>query len=249
MEVPPFQVKIGVVYPEERKTRGRGHRDFFFDFFNENRGKVLEKSISSKKAYLKIKPLPREGRPKDFTGLVGEFSVIGGLSTRNLKVGDTTTLTVSIEGQGLTESLGKYSPTFPSHIKIYEDKPTNEQKYELRRGLLSKRVHKFALVPTKTGTIDLQKITLSYFSPQKQKYVKVQVPLGKITVSPSSDSEKRVVVGPGSSGKGSLKSKVTTLNQDLIDIHRQLSENSKPLTPSELLQFVSIALGVFLYIF
>jgi len=57
-------------------------------------------SVSGAGLELSIQPLPEEGRPLEFTGAVGRFSVRAEAEPRDLELGQSLKLTFCIEGQG-----------------------------------------------------------------------------------------------------------------------------------------------------
>ena len=93
IELPPFRLRLSLVQPAPRQRR---IDDFFDDFFNSARGRIVQKVVASRKDVLNIKALPEEGKPENFKGIVGEFTLTHSLSSRSLKVGDTTTLTLPL---------------------------------------------------------------------------------------------------------------------------------------------------------
>ena len=73
--------------------------DSFFDnFFSNARQKPL--TLHTDGATVKIKPLPTQGRPADFSGAVGQFEVSNEVSAKNGTTGDPLTLKIKIEGRG-----------------------------------------------------------------------------------------------------------------------------------------------------
>jgi hypothetical protein len=67
----------------------------FFDF-----GSVKRYTIKSKSVGVKVKELPIENRPQNFSGAVGNFNFSSKISDTEIKVGDSFTYTLEIRGTG-----------------------------------------------------------------------------------------------------------------------------------------------------
>ena len=85
-------------------TRKRS-RDPFDDFFGGDfsfgpRKRAVTKKyvVPSNSLDLTVKPLPEQGRPADFSGLVGKYSVTASAAPTDVYVGDPITLTVRVTG-------------------------------------------------------------------------------------------------------------------------------------------------------
>jgi hypothetical protein len=62
---------------------------------------VLDKIvIPSNKFSLVIKDLPETGKPQNYSGLIGDYSVRAGAAPVDVRVGDPITLTITLEGDG-----------------------------------------------------------------------------------------------------------------------------------------------------
>lgn len=214
LEVPPFKVRVAI--PSERRHRRGSPFDGFFGGFMG--ADLQEKTIASQPGHLQVKQLPAAGKPKDFRGIVGEFGVQADLSRTELTAGDTTTLSVTISGAGSLEPLGLIELQLPDGVKSYQDKPEIVEKPNARSGLVSKRVYKWALVPQKSGQIDLGDFKLPYFDPATQKYRTATTKLGQLEVAPGKAAEIAVARSPDLPGNG--QTNVSTLGSDLVDIYR-----------------------------
>jgi hypothetical protein len=76
----------------------RRSRSMFDDFFSTSRYQYQRFSAESKPLSLKVQPLPADGRPADFYGLVGRYTISAEASPVNVNVGDPITLTVRVGG-------------------------------------------------------------------------------------------------------------------------------------------------------
>lgn len=216
LEIPPFRVKAAMLLPTKKRRRSRGFDSFFDDFFS--RGQVTEKMVSSKAAELKVRDIPQIGRPKNYNGLVGVFRVLSHLNPKSLKAGDTSTLTVSVDGVGALDAFHSLDVDFGADLRVYPDKPELEEQASASHGLESKRTFKLALVPAKEGDYDLGSIEIPYFDYKEKAFKTLKTDLGTLTVrggTPVSVSSAQTLPPLSTAAKS-----VQTLGSDLVDIHR-----------------------------
>ena len=89
--------------------RAPARRDPFSDFFNDDffnmnmlgrsRRVYRTAAVPSNALRLQVKPLPEQGRPPGFSGLVGDFSLAASADPVTAKVGDPITLTIQVAGE------------------------------------------------------------------------------------------------------------------------------------------------------
>ena len=199
-------------------------RRSFLDMMDSfGRQHTVTKSLGVSEEILTVKSLPTEGRPKNFSGLTGEFSLSSKLSTSSLSQGETATLTVEISGYGYLG--GMKTPDLPvsDGFKVYPDKPEMTENVDLKTGLFSKRVLRYALVPLNSGVTSLGELKLGVFNPKKKEYEVLSTALGELSVQASKEEKAHIATPPEqSNGKPSEapRQKVSALGTDLIDIYR-----------------------------
>ena len=226
-EVPPFVVRAMIPEEDRRSFGGMG---FFDDFFSK--ANTVPKVFKSPAVKLNIKPLPNP-KPKRFSSLVGNFKMNASLSESRVKVGDTVTLTVSIEGQGSLEGLDEKTLgiKLDESIKVYPDKPSfsrNDGTF-----ISETKVFKFALVPTKAGTFNIDDIKLNVFVPKLGDYTDLVAQVGQISVEENPDANLATGTDRDESSKSikpSSKEDVKYLSQDIRDIKRKNDSSCDELT-------------------
>jgi hypothetical protein len=204
-----------------RPSRGGVFDDFFANSMMSS-GQIIQKTVRGQPKEITIQKLPDQGRPKGFSGLVGQFEISGGLSAKKLKVGDTVTLTVNIEGQG---SLNPWRGIeFPENqqYKVYPDKPEMTQTADRIKGLYSKRALRFAMVPVVNGPVDFGTVSISYFDPLQEKYKNLVLKLGEIQVHGASSAGAQ-----GSSGTSLARRVVQVGGEDYLPAKRNLKTEGR----------------------
>lgn len=208
--------RLEALIPDPRA--GQNQRRDPFPFFN--RTSRVRKVVVSPQKQIVVKPLPTKGRPSDYSGLVGQFRLSKSLTSDSPRVGDTTTLTLIVEGEGTVKGMKDPDLAFDQRLKIYKDKPIAEEQVDRDRGVFAKKTFKYALVPTSPGEVDLGVARLSVFNPLKHTYETLEVTLGTIMVKGKKAQPAASVAEGGDEVK---KQQVKELSQDVFDIKRTLS--------------------------
>lgn len=160
--------------PDQQRSRRRrgGFPGSFFDddFFDSDPfgmfGSYREVTVASDEITLEVQPLPSEGRPDDFTGIVGQLRVKAAVSTSEATVGEPILLDLALSGApSLTEAkLPNLSalPELASHFKVSGDDPPLEKDGQV----VFQRTLR-AIVP---GDLAIPAIPFSYFDPKAREY-------------------------------------------------------------------------------
>lgn len=211
----PYKISLQVIV---QNNRNRNQHDFF-EMFNSNR-RAIQKTISAEAQTLEVKPLPLQGKPAGYQGVVGEFQLQAELNQNHLKASETATLTLTVTGKGLLDNLDPPELQVPADIKVYQDKPEISEKADPVNGVISTKTFKYALVPTKAGSYPLGTIQVPIFHITQNAYRTLQSQLPTLEVS-ASDEKKIVIDSTTHQVTGSeAKQDVRALGQDLVDIHR-----------------------------
>jgi hypothetical protein len=209
------------------QSPGRSRRiDPFFNdpFFNQ--GKRKRKILRSKPIVLSVRPLPKEGKPTDFSGLVGQFTLDAALSKKEVKVGDTTTLTITIEGNGNVRSTLLPDIDNNHKIKTYDDTPS--YKHSVKNGqLIGLKTFTRAIVPLISGEISLSELKISYFDPLTARYNFARVPELAVHTLPRDEKEEPLHLAKPL--ESDSKQEIKVLGKDLMPIYMKLDalENQK----------------------
>ncbi len=165
----------------QRRSRSRS---FFDDLLGPT--DLQEKRLRSESQTLKVLPLPTAGRRKDYSGLVGAFKLSGDLNPRESKVGDTLNLSLILEGQG--SSSGMADPTLPFDTKlakVYKDKADYHEELDAARGIDSTKTFRYAIVPERSGPLNLGQVTIQVFNPLLAIYEDLKFDMGTVQIEAS----------------------------------------------------------------
>jgi hypothetical protein len=178
----------------------RRSRDIFDDFFSDPFGRTVSKPVKSKPVNVKVLPLPEEGKPPDFSGIVGQFKIIGTVDKSGVKTNEAVSFKVKIEGKGNIRTLPEPKVVFPSDFESYPPKVTENID---RKGLAvsGSKTYEYVLVPRIPGIQKIKPVRLSTFNPETKKYttlltdeIIIDVAKGKdvLTVAPTGLSKEEV---------------------------------------------------------
>jgi hypothetical protein len=210
LEIPASKVSCQVV------VRQRSRRRSIFDDFL-GRTTTQPKVVRSLPISVEVRPLPPP--PAGYSGLVGRFDLQAQLSKRALKVGESTTLTMTVSGTGNPQMISE--PRLPNldRFKIYDDKPEGTVD---RSGsqLSGHKSFTKALVPLEPGRLQIPPIALTFFEPSEGSYVTSRSPAFTLDVSPADGKEELRLTESMAPSTGKVA--VRILADDILPIHRGL---------------------------
>ena len=213
--IEPAQLQCNIM----RRSRPGQMSSPFDDFFG--RVQVEPRILQSEPLSLTVKPLPPPPPSTTFSGLVGQFKLGTKIERKQFSVGDSVTLTLTIEGNGNLMDAPNLWPQAPAAFKQYHDSPSDEIRLT-PDGYEGKKQFKTALVPVKAGDFVLPKVTLTYFDIQKKAYqtlatepLALKVEPAKTTSRPASEIKSETPAG--------AKSEVIFTGRDILPLKEDLN--------------------------
>lgn len=238
-EIPSAMLDLDL-YQRTRSNR----RGFFNDPFFGQGIRSEHKVLRSKALSVEILALPKKNKPVDFKNIIGQFNIQANLGKKDLEVGDTTTLTITVSGKGNIRGVTFPEPDLNRQFKVYPDQPEFKQTVAENQ-ITGEKIFKFALVPLQAGAVTLPAFTLDYFDPETKDYRQVKTRPITLTVHPSSAEETLNHVQSSSTNSTLTKPEIEILARDILPLHTQLNDfqnfNSK-IGVYTLIGFVSPAL-------
>lgn len=216
----------------KRRKPSRNSFDSFFDdsFF----GGVAREPVvlQTEPIAVTVQKLPENPFETRFSGLVGQFQVEADIDNRNLKTGDSTTLTVSITGSGNLMDAERPEMEIPDAFKVYEDAPEAEITPG-DNGYSGHKTFRTALVAVTPGRFELPPGKLVYFDPQAEKYRRIATGAFGLTVG-SADEPADLNVAMPAAGKTEArgnKQAVEFTGRDILALKEDLDAltSQKPL--------------------
>jgi len=182
-----------VVDPMEAMMRGE---DPFEAMMRGGRTRVLQGTTRTPELALTVLAVPEKGRPKEFQGGVGKFTLKARLEKDSVRAGEGLNLAITLEGDGQPQGCGAPVWSAPSGIEAYPPEDKWAQAWRAGRiwSVLERRV---VLVPSQTGTMKLPPVRYAYFDPATHRFVELAVELPPLKVLPALATKERPVSVPG----------------------------------------------------
>lgn len=233
VSIPPFQFKykkIGKPKVVEKKSNKIGVSVSFSSIQQE------PEEAEAKTAPLKITvlPLPAQNKPKDFTGMVGNYNFKASFDKDSLTLGDALTLSIQISGDGKPGTIT--DPKLPDFSDFRSVPPENDIKKKVTGGkvITTKNIRIF-LYPKKKGEFEIPAISYNWFNPAKKKYEtktegpwKIVVEKGEGSVAPYTPSTPTYTTA--------AKEEIEDLGRDIRYMHsvHEVAPQEAPLYKSPL---------------
>ena len=165
--------------------------DPFDAFFNGGNYVNITKNLVTPKLVIDVKELPA-GKPANFSGGVGEFTLSSSISTQELKTNDAVTIKLVISGTGNMKLINTPEVAFPQDFEIYDPKVDN--KFNLtRNGLAGNKVIEYLAIPRHAGTYTIPPIEFSYFDLKSQSYKTLKTDAYTLNVAKGEGNSDQVV--------------------------------------------------------
>ncbi len=116
-----------------------------------------------------VKPLPVNGRPADFKGAVGNFSIQSGLEKYSLERGQAGKLVVIIAGNGNLQLLTPPVINWPRGVEAFETK-TSDLLSMTSIPVSGKKIFEYPFSADKPGSYVLPPVLFYYFDPAIKHY-------------------------------------------------------------------------------
>ena len=170
-------------------------------------GTTVRKDIkaASPPLELTVAALPREARPRDFTGAVGTFKISSEISSAGAAAGDPLTLRMHVVGSGNFDRVDSAMLEHVDGWKTYP--PTSSFKPGDAIGFQGEKTFEQPVIAAASGAQTLPALSFSYFDPESRRYETARSPPLSVTISASpamSTPDARLHSGdaPGMSGSG-----------------------------------------------
>ncbi|MDY6967454.1 MAG: BatD family protein [Spirochaetota bacterium] len=212
------------VYKSARRSSKRLNDLFFRDpAFPFSQGRTMRIACDSLK--FEALSLPTKGKPLDFGGLVGKYSISSTLQPSRIKAGESVTLTVILSGWGNVNRMPDLKMPDIYNVKLYKDQPALRIEPG-EKGFEGEKTMKWAIVPEEEGEYQIPSLSISYFDTNERTYQRIKTTPHLLAVSPSGSDNS--VVSLSSSRKDisveRRKKLVEELGRDILPIHSSVRD-------------------------
>lgn len=221
------RLKCNLIIQQRREQRDSSVDSFFSDaFFDDFFGRgqkryPVERTTGS--ITLKVKPLPEQGKPKEFNGAVGTYNMDVSMKTQHVKVGDPITISMSVYGEGNIQTINEPVLVLNNEkdFKLYPAESNTQitNREELIRG---RKVFSKVIEPQKTDLKSIPAIVFSFFDPRAGQYRTITKEPIPIAVE-AGEQEMPIQLTLSGSNIVSTKQQAQILTQDILPIMTNLS--------------------------
>lgn len=114
-----------------------------------------------------VRPLPERGKPRDFSGLVGTYSLAASAENASVSVGDPITVRLVIKG---SDPLDRVMAPDLASLPGFRAFKLSPEGWTADTGELSTRAFKTTLRAQSAATTTIPPIALNFFNPQSGQY-------------------------------------------------------------------------------
>ena len=125
-------------------------------------------SLKSPVVKLNIKELPA-GKPANFNGLVGSFTMEASVDKSELQANDAFNLKIKIKGQGNISLLEIPKPNFPPDFEVYDPKISQKSSTNAS-GMSGTKTYEYLIIPRNQGDYTIPPVSFSFFNPRLERY-------------------------------------------------------------------------------
>jgi hypothetical protein len=189
--VKPGSFSLAAQVPLTVKIRTRPKQDTSLDdrfgdpFWQNLFGATIPKDINvtSPAHELTVHELPAEGRPADFHGAIGTFSIASDVSPAKADAGDPLTLRMRVTGSGNFDRVDSSMLEHLDQWKTYPPKSSFNTSDPL--AFSGMKTFEQPVIATKPGVQELPALTFSYFDPNTRRYETARSAPLSVTISPA----------------------------------------------------------------
>lgn len=161
---------------------GESSRRDPFDVFGGMGMRGQEVTVRSKPIVLQVKSLPEKGKPTDFTGTVGRFTITATPSKRTVEANQPVTLRIQIRGTGNIKSVAE--PLIPElpEFRTYRAS-SNESTSQLGSKIGGVKTFEEVFIPRQPGDLTIPALSFNYFDPEDGRYRTISTDPISLTVT------------------------------------------------------------------
>lgn len=209
----PLTVECEVQLPRRR-------RDIFDSFFDDSfLGRRVRQQIRSNAIGIEVLPLPEVGKPVDFSGAVGNFSISAAVDKQQVQANEPVTLKLKISGTGNIKILSRPPIEFPADFEVYDPKVSENIRREGDQ-IAGDKTFEYVIIPRFPGNQVIKPVAISYFDLSSKSYRRLATDAIEIAVSKGKDTFAAVPMGMS-------KEDVKFIGQDIRFIQQRMPEFRK----------------------
>ena len=154
----PLTLNLSLNLPSNRK-----------DLFGRRILTQAQKMITTGKDIIRVKGLPQNNKPDNFSGAVGEFDFDVILNKNALKATESFQVKIKVNGKGNLKLFNLPTINVPNTLEVYE--PEHEENIQITvTGMEGFIEDNYTIVPEYQGKYPIPPVKFTYFNPQTALY-------------------------------------------------------------------------------
>ena len=154
----PLTLNLSLNLPSNRK-----------DLFGRRILTQAQKMITTGKDIIRVKGLPQNNKPDNFSGAVGEFDFDVILNKNALKASESFQVKIKVKGKGNLKLFNLPPINVPNTLEVYE--PEHEENIQITvSGMEGFIEDNYTIVPEYQGKYPIPPVKFTYFNPQTALY-------------------------------------------------------------------------------
>lgn len=152
-------------------SRSRQRRDPFDVFGMFGGGRRV--SVRSRPIRINVQRLPDKGRPANYTGTIGRFTISAKANKTEVEVNQPVTVRIDIRGSGNIKSVAE--PVIPDlpDFRVYKAS-SNESVSKSNDKIGGTKSFEEVFIPNRTGDLEIPSLEFNFFNPEKKKYQSIR---------------------------------------------------------------------------
>ena len=139
------------------------------DLFGRRILTQAQKMITTGKDIIRVKGLPQNNKPDNFSGAVGEFDFDVILNKNALKATESFQVKIKVKGKGNLKLFNLPTINVPNTLEVYE--PEHEENIQITvSGMEGFIEDNYTIVPEYQGKYPIPPVKFTYFNPQTALY-------------------------------------------------------------------------------
>lgn len=170
--------------------------------------------VRSNPVVINAKELPENGRPKNFSGAVGQFKMNASVDKKEVSTNESINFDIEIVGTGNFNTINLPEINAPKNVEKFAPKKRDAYKtYDT--GMKGKVAEQTVLVPNYSGEYTISPVEFSYFDPAKEKYITLKSDSIQLNVSGSKNADSTKTLTSNKTSDSTILEKFDEIKNDV----------------------------------
>lgn len=165
-----------------RASAANNNMQGLLDSYMDGQIEAQEVTLSSLPVTITVKPLPATGKPANYDGAVGSFTINASVNTLSIAAGETGLLKIVINGEGNLPLVNAPVINWPNGVDGYEA-TVKEEIDKTTAPIKGSKLFEYGFTAQQEGTLQIPPVSFSYFDAAANAYRQLKTDSFTITVT------------------------------------------------------------------